>query len=187
MVARKKKTLPLRDVDAVLKAMLVLSRTVDHVLENCAVEGCGQREVLVVQGPNPASVGGSGGSQTATQVARFLGVSKPAVSQIINTMVRARLVVRRPAKEDRREVGLELTKKGARRLPGDSPAAAALRQRHAPPTHGTRCGTMGRNLPRNERRARESRHQLQAPLPPVRRSRRWELASSRAGTLTVPF
>jgi DNA-binding MarR family transcriptional regulator len=55
---------------------------------------------------------GQRGAQTSTQVARFLGVSKPAVSQIIDTMVASRLVVRRPATDDRREVRLELTKKG---------------------------------------------------------------------------
>jgi DNA-binding MarR family transcriptional regulator len=52
------------------------------------------------------------GQQTSTQVARFLGVSKPAVSQIVDSMVRAKLVSRRGAKEDRREVILELTKGG---------------------------------------------------------------------------
>ena len=123
-MARKKKTLPLRDVDAVLKAMLVLSRTVDHVLENCAVEAA-VNEKFSSSKVQILRLLGQRGSQTATQVARFLGVSKPAVSQIINTMVRARLVVRRPAKEDRREVGLELTKKGR-----DAYQAIRQRQRH---------------------------------------------------------
>jgi DNA-binding MarR family transcriptional regulator len=55
---------------------------------------------------------GQRSSQTSTQIARFLGVSKPAVSQIVDSMVRSRLVMRRPATADRREVYLRLTKKG---------------------------------------------------------------------------
>ena len=110
-MARKKATLPLGTVDGFLKAMLVLCRTVDHVLEQQAVE-VAVHERLSASKIQILRLLGQRGGQTATQVARFLGVSKPAVSQIIDTMVRSKVVVRRPAKDDRREVHLELTKKG---------------------------------------------------------------------------
>ena len=123
-MASKKTAVPLKSVDGVLKAMLVLSRTVDHVLEAAAVEDAVDEKYSASK-VQILRLLGQRGSQTATQVARFLSVSKPAVSQIVNTMVRGRLVVRRPAKKDRREVGLELTKKGR-----DAYAAIRQRQRH---------------------------------------------------------
>ncbi len=106
-----KPPLTTKTVDGVLKALLVLSRTVDHVLETCAVES-------VVKQPLSASkvqvlrLLGHCGGQTSTQVARFLGVSKPAVTQLMDSMVRAKLVVRRTGRTDRRETSLELSKKG---------------------------------------------------------------------------
>jgi len=100
-----------KDVDGLVKSMLVFSRTVDYVLETRAV-----REV------SPKPLSGSKvqilrllsqrGKQTSTQLARFLGVSKPAVSQIVEAMVHAKLLVRKAASQDRREVLLELTKTG---------------------------------------------------------------------------
>jgi DNA-binding MarR family transcriptional regulator len=91
--------------------MLVLSRTASHILQTRAVEAAVNKRY------SPSKIQilrllGRHGAQTSTQVARFLGVSKPAVTQIIDTMSRAKLVVRRPAVRDRREVRLELTKKG---------------------------------------------------------------------------
>jgi len=94
-----------------LKAMLVFARTVNHVLETRAVEiatalplSASKVQVLRLLGWQ--------GTQTSTRVARFLGVSKPAVSQIIDAMVRSKLVTRKTAREDRREVHLQLTKQG---------------------------------------------------------------------------
>jgi DNA-binding MarR family transcriptional regulator len=52
------------------------------------------------------------GGHTASQVARFLGVSKPRVSQMIDAMARDGMVVRRRTEGDQREVWLELTKQG---------------------------------------------------------------------------
>lgn len=91
--------------------MLVFSRTVDHVLEIRTVRDA----VKASLSPSKVQILrllGQKASQTSTQIARFLGVSKPAVSQIIDSMVRSKLVTRRPATEDRREVYLRLTKKG---------------------------------------------------------------------------
>jgi DNA-binding MarR family transcriptional regulator len=55
---------------------------------------------------------GHRGGQTSTHVARFLGVSKPAVTQIVDALVRHKLVARKTAKQDRRGVDLSLTPKG---------------------------------------------------------------------------
>jgi DNA-binding MarR family transcriptional regulator len=111
IVPYKKKAIPLSTVDGLLKAMLVLSRTANHILQTRAAETSvnkrfSQSKIQILR------LLGRHGAQTSTQVARFLGVSKPAVTQIIDTMSRAKLVVRRTATRDRREVRLELTKKG---------------------------------------------------------------------------
>ena len=107
------KRLSTKTVDGLLKAMLVLSRTVDAVLEGEAVEAA-------VSVPLSASkvqilrLLSRRGGLTASQVARFLGVSNPAVSQIVDSMVRDKLVVRRTGQVDRREVNLQLTEQGKR-------------------------------------------------------------------------
>ncbi len=100
-----------KSIDGLLKAMLVFSRTVDHSLETNAVKtavgvALSSSKVQILR------LLGHRGGQTASQLARYLGVSKPAVSQIIDTMVRAKLVKRVTAKEDRREVNLSLSAKG---------------------------------------------------------------------------
>jgi DNA-binding MarR family transcriptional regulator len=100
-----------KTVDGLLKALLVLSRTVDHVLEIAAVESAVKQPLSASKVQTLRLLGNRGG-QTASQIARFLGVSKPAVTQLIDSMVRARLVVRRASKADRREIHLQLTKKG---------------------------------------------------------------------------
>ena len=109
MAARKRAT-P-QTVEGLLKALLVLSRTVDHVLETRAVETAA-RQPLSPSKVQILRLLGNRGGQMPSQVARFLGVTKSAVTQIIDSMVRDKLVTRRTAKEDRREVNLQLTKKG---------------------------------------------------------------------------
>lgn len=99
------------DVDHLLKAIFVLARTVDHVLETRAVESA-IREPMSASKVQVLRLLGQRGSQTSSQIARYLGVTKPAVSQIIDAMVRGKQVVRKPSTQDRREVGLELTKLG---------------------------------------------------------------------------
>jgi DNA-binding MarR family transcriptional regulator len=100
--------------DALLKAMLVFARTVEQVLETRAVEAAGgpmsnsRVQALSLLAHDP--------EETATGVALFLGVSKPAVTQIIDAMERDGLVRRRPGKVDRREVRLDLTAKGRRAI-----------------------------------------------------------------------
>ncbi len=99
------------EVDSIIKAMLTLSRATERVLESSSV-------ATVSGGP----LGGSKiqvlrlltkqGDQTPSQMARFLGVTKPAVSQIISAMHRSKLVSRKSISTDRREVYIGLTKRG---------------------------------------------------------------------------
>ena len=98
-------------VDRLLKGLLVLARSVEEILEIRAVrEGVGRHMgISVVQVLRLLS---HRDSHTAGQLARFLGVSKPRVSQMIDTMEQTGLVVRRRAKHDQREVLLKLTPKG---------------------------------------------------------------------------
>jgi DNA-binding MarR family transcriptional regulator len=98
-------------VDGLLKNLLILSRTVDHVLEDEAVKAA-VSERLSESKVHILRLLGTRGSQTSSQIARFLGVSKPAVTQLVDSMVRRKLVVRKTAKHDRREVDLQLTAKG---------------------------------------------------------------------------
>lgn len=101
-----------QQLSGLLKAMLVFSRTTDHVLENRAIEDAGERlsgskvEILRLLGRR--------GSQTSGQVARFLGVTNPAVTQLIDSLVAARLVKRQQSQNDRRGVELTLTSRGTR-------------------------------------------------------------------------
>lgn len=104
-------TLDTPTVDRLLKALLVLSRGVDHILETQAVASAvkrplSQSKVQIIR------LLGQRGPHISTQLARYLGVSKPAVTQIIDSMVRAKQVARRPAKHDRRETAVELTPTG---------------------------------------------------------------------------
>lgn len=98
-------------VDQMAKAMLVLGRTIDYVLESRAVEVATDRPLSTSKVQVLRLLAQRAG-QTSSQVARYLGVSKPAVSQIIDAMVRSKLVIRKTSSEDRREVNLSLTDKG---------------------------------------------------------------------------
>jgi DNA-binding MarR family transcriptional regulator len=109
----KTKKLSTRDADRLLKTLLVLSRTVDHILETRAVDQAAN-EPLSPSKVQVLRLLGEQGTQTASQVARFLGVSKPAVTQIIDSMVDGTLVTRSTAAHDRREVGLKLSARGRR-------------------------------------------------------------------------
>lgn len=106
-----KATRALNTADGLLKGLLVLSRTVDHALEGEAVKQA-TNEKLSASKVQILRLLGMRGSHTSTQIARFLSVSKPAVTQLIDSMVRRKLVMRRTAKFDRREVDLRLTERG---------------------------------------------------------------------------
>lgn len=110
-----KETVPVKTVDSLLKNLLILSRTVDLALERGVVRAT-VTERFSTSKVQILRLLGNRGSRTSTQIARFLGVSKPAVTQLIDSMVRHKLVVRRTAKHDRREVDLRLTEKGKTRF-----------------------------------------------------------------------
>ena len=98
-------------VDQMAKAMLVLGRTIDYVLESRAVQVATDKPLSTSKVQVLRLLAQHAG-QTSSQIARYLGVSKPAVSQIIDAMVRTKLVTRKTSKHDRREVNLGLTDKG---------------------------------------------------------------------------
>ncbi|MFH0983022.1 MAG: MarR family transcriptional regulator [Planctomycetota bacterium] len=106
-----KGTPAVKAVDGLLKALLILSRTVEHALETEAVQAA-VHEPFSGSKVQILRLLGTRASQTSSQIARFLGVSKPAVTQLVDSMVRRKLVVRKTAKHDRREVDLFLTHKG---------------------------------------------------------------------------
>lgn len=101
-------------VDGLLKSLSVLSRAVDEILESGSVNGTAELASANLSRSKVQMLRllQQQGGQTATQAARFLGVTKPAVTQLINGMVRSKLVDRRPSTRDRREVRLKLAKGG---------------------------------------------------------------------------
>ena len=101
-------------VDGLLKALSVLSRAVDEILESGAANGAPELQIANLSRSKAQMLRllEQQGGQTATQAARFLGVTKPAVTQLINGMVRSKLVDRSPSRRDRREVRLKLAKGG---------------------------------------------------------------------------
>lgn len=107
----KKELLSLKTVDSLLKSLLVLSRSVDRTLETRVVESAAGVP-LSTSKVQIFRLLGHRGAQNSSQIARFLGVSKPAVSQIIDGMVASKQVSRKTAREDRREVLINLTKSG---------------------------------------------------------------------------
>ncbi|MHC4067107.1 MAG: MarR family winged helix-turn-helix transcriptional regulator [Planctomycetota bacterium] len=97
-----KTPIDVKTIDGLIKSLLVLARTVNHVLETRAVESAVGEQL------SPSKVQilrllGERGRQNSSRVAYFLGVSKPAVSQIIDAMSRDGLVSRETALHDRRE------------------------------------------------------------------------------------
>lgn len=101
-------------VDGLLKSLSVLSRAVDEILESGSANGAPELQIAHLSRSKVQMLRllDQQGGQTATQAARFLGVTKPAVTQLIDGMVRSKLVDRRPSTRDRREVRLKLAKGG---------------------------------------------------------------------------
>ena len=105
------KRLSEKTADELLRAMMVLARTVSHVLETRVLEAT--REPLTGSKLQLLHLLGQRGPQTPTQVARFLGVTKPAVTQAVDAMIESGFVQREASKEDRRGSILELTARGS--------------------------------------------------------------------------
>lgn len=98
-------------LDGLLKGLLILTRAVDHILETSVVEFAAE-EPLSASKVQVIRALGYRSAQTSTWIAHFLGVSKPAVSQIIDAMERSELVQRKTAAKDRREVLISLSRRG---------------------------------------------------------------------------
>ena len=98
-------------VDDLLKALLVLSRTADRVLSTRAVEAAVDKP-LSSSTVKVLRLLGHRGPKNFSQITRFLGVSKAAVTQIIDAMEGGKLVLRRAAQRDRRETKVQLTDQG---------------------------------------------------------------------------
>lgn len=103
--------LPTQSIDGTLKSMLVLARTIDRVFEMRAVETAVD-EPMSTSKVQLLRLLGTQGAQTSGQVARFIGVSRPAITQLIDSLVKDGLVSRRATPEDRRKVVVKLTKRG---------------------------------------------------------------------------
>ena len=99
-----------KTADELLRAMTVLARTVSHVLETRVVETT--EEPLTGSKLQLLLLLGQRGAQTPTQIARFLGISKPAVTQAVDAMLESGFVSRETSKADRRGYDLELTTRG---------------------------------------------------------------------------
>ncbi len=99
------------EIDELIKAVLVLTRTVDQVVAVRAVESA-LDEPLSASKVELLRLLHYRGEQTLGRIAQYLGVSKPAVTQIADAMVREKLINRTTAKADRRASYVKLTSKG---------------------------------------------------------------------------
>lgn len=105
-----KKTRVSGDSEGLLKSVSTLARIVEKVLEARAVavvgESLSQTKIHILR------LLGCSGPQTSTRVALYLGISKPAVTQMVDAMVGDKLLSRNRTKRDRREVELRLAPRG---------------------------------------------------------------------------
>jgi DNA-binding MarR family transcriptional regulator len=108
----ERRSLTQRNADDLLKSLLVASRTVQHVLEMRAIEVTGQplthSKIQILRLLSQRR------EQSPSHLATFLGVSKPAVTQIVTSMVGSGLLRRIDRPQDRRGFALKLTPKGKR-------------------------------------------------------------------------
>jgi DNA-binding MarR family transcriptional regulator len=100
-----------KTVDAILKSLLLLGRAVEEVLGSRAVAAACNASF------SPSKVRmlkliTYSGKQSVGQVARFLGVSDPAASQLAEALVRQKLITRNTDPNDRRTAYLRLTPAG---------------------------------------------------------------------------
>ncbi len=108
-------SIPVDAIDELFKALSVVAWTVDHVLQDRAVEEAlgGPVSYSKVQILRLLS---HRGGQTSSQIARFLGITRPSVSQIADALERAGWVKRRASQHDGRESVLELSNEGRRQF-----------------------------------------------------------------------
>jgi DNA-binding MarR family transcriptional regulator len=109
-----RRLLTARNTDDLLKSLLVISRTIQHVLETRAIEVTG--EPLTQSKTQILRLLEHESEQSPSQLASFLGVSKPAVTQIVSSMVESDLIRRVDRPRDRRGFAVKLTARGNRIL-----------------------------------------------------------------------
>jgi len=102
-------------VDEFYKSLSVLSRAVNHILQNRAVEetlgaGVSYSKVQVLR------LLSRRGGQTSSQIARFLGIRRPSVSQITEALERIGWITSRVGDHDGRESIHELSDEGQRKF-----------------------------------------------------------------------
>lgn len=99
------------EADELLKGLLMLTRSVQRVLEDRVVEvsseGLSHSKVTLLRDLD------RNGPQSPKDVAKFLNVSRPAVSQIAAEMIEQGLVVRMRSSVDSRRLYLEITAHGS--------------------------------------------------------------------------
>lgn len=108
-------TVPADAVDELYKALSVLSRTVTHVLQDRAVEEA-LGEAVSYSRVQVLRLLNRRGGQTSSQIARFLGIRRPSVSQITDVLERAGWITCRVGEQDGRELIHELSDEGRRRF-----------------------------------------------------------------------
>jgi DNA-binding MarR family transcriptional regulator len=108
-------TIPVGDVDELYKALSVLSRMVTHILQDRAVEES-LGEAVSYSKVQVLRLLGRRKGQTSSQIARFLGISRPSVSQITDALERAGWITRRAGKQDGRESIHELSDEGRKQF-----------------------------------------------------------------------
>lgn len=99
------------ETERLLKAFLVLSRSVEETLEGVAVRTAAKGPFSVTKARLIRLLGHQDG-QTSSRIAHFLGVSKPAITQVVAVLAHSGLVRRKIAINDRRVVTLHLTPRG---------------------------------------------------------------------------
>jgi len=99
-----------READELLKSVLLFSRTVGEVLEKRAVERGGRRlshsQVQILRLLDRGEI------RRSTHIARFLGTSKPAVTQMVDALAAEGLLSRARDRHDRRNILLSLRPRG---------------------------------------------------------------------------
>lgn len=100
-----------KTVDSLLKSLMLVSRSVEEVLDTRAViAACG--DPLSPSKVRMLRLITHSGKQSIGQIARFLGVSDPAASQLADALVRQKLILRNVDPNDRRTAYLRLTASG---------------------------------------------------------------------------
>lgn len=99
--------------EALVKALSVLARVINQVLDDYAVSRV-TRMPLAGSKVQLLKLVAHQGDQAIGHAAKFLGVSDPAVSQLVDSLATQKLVSRRPDPRDRRTAFLRLTPAGRR-------------------------------------------------------------------------